>query len=96
MHYKAIKLIKRPGLHITPDVFQVVTEETPELNDGELLIKQTSMSLDPAMKGWMSEDRDSYIPPVELGDTMRSSGVGEVVGSLDPTHTDPSLPTRCS
>ena len=51
MHYKAIKLIKRPGLHITPDVFQVVTEETPELNDGELLIKQTSMSLDPAMKG---------------------------------------------
>lgn len=83
MHYKAIKLVKRPGLHITPDVFQVVTEETPELNDGEILIKQTAMSLDPAMKGWMSEDRDSYIPPVELGDTMRSSGVGEVVGSLN-------------
>jgi len=54
---------------------------TPELQDGEFLIKQTHMSLDPAMKGWMMPDRDSYIPPVELGDVMRSSGVGEVVES---------------
>ena len=83
MHYKAIKLIKRPGLNITPDVFDVVTEETPELNEGQVLIKQTAMSLDPAMKGWMSPDTESYIPPVELGSTMRSTGVGEVVGSLN-------------
>jgi NADPH-dependent curcumin reductase CurA len=39
------------------------------------------MSLDPAMKGWMSENRYSYIPPVELGEIMRSSGVAEVVQS---------------
>ncbi|RLT90519.1 MULTISPECIES: NADP-dependent oxidoreductase [unclassified Ketobacter] len=83
MHYKAIKLIKRPGLNITPDVFDVVTEETPELNEGQVLIKQTAMSLDPAMKGWMSPDTESYIPPVELGSTMRSTGVGEVVGSMN-------------
>lgn len=83
MHYKAIKLIKRPGLNITPDVFDVVTEETPELNDGQILIKQTAMSLDPAMKGWMSADTDSYIPPVELGSTMRSTGIGEVIGSMN-------------
>jgi NADPH-dependent curcumin reductase CurA len=81
MQYKAIKLVKRPGIHITPDIFETVTLETPELEDGQILLKQTHMSLDPAMKGWMSEDRNSYIPPVELGEVMRSSGVAEVVQS---------------
>jgi NADPH-dependent curcumin reductase CurA len=81
MQYKAIKLVKRPEIAITPDLFEVVTLETPELKDGEFLLKQTHMSLDPAMKGWMMPDRDSYIPPVELGDIMRSSGVAEVVES---------------
>lgn len=81
MQYTAIKLVKRPEINITPDLFEVVTLEKPDLNDGEFLIKQTHMSLDPAMKGWMMPDRDSYIPPVELGDIMRSSGVGEIVES---------------
>lgn len=39
------------------------------------------MSLDPAMLGWMSPDTDSYMPRVELGEVMRSSGYGEVVES---------------
>lgn len=81
MQYKAIKLVKRPKIKITPDLFEVVTLKTPDLKDGELLLKQTHMSLDPAMKGWMTEDRNSYIPPVELGEVMRSSGVAEVVES---------------
>jgi NADPH-dependent curcumin reductase CurA len=81
MQYKAITLVKRPRLTITPDVFEVVTLESPDLESGQLLLKQTHMSLDPAMRGWMSEDRGSYIPPVELGEIMRSSGVAEVVES---------------
>lgn len=83
MTYKAIQLVKRPETVITPDIFKVVTLETPPLKDGDILIKQTHMSLDPAMRGWMNEDRHSYIPPVELGEIMRSSGVGEVVESLN-------------
>jgi NADPH-dependent curcumin reductase CurA len=81
MQYKAVKLVRRPRLTITPDVFEVVILETPELAPGQILLKQTHMSLDPAMRGWMSEDRGSYIPPVELGEIMRSSGVAEVVES---------------
>jgi NADPH-dependent curcumin reductase CurA len=81
MQYTAIRLVKRPRLTITPDVFEVVRLETPELEPGQVLLKQTHMSLDPAMRGWMSEDRGSYIPPVELGEIMRSSGVAEVVES---------------
>jgi len=81
IEYTAIKLVKRPEVTITPDLFEVVTLTTPNLRDDEILIKQTHMSLDPAMKGWMMPDRDSYIPPVELGDVMRASGVGEIIKS---------------
>jgi NADPH-dependent curcumin reductase CurA len=84
MNYKAINLVKRPDIHITPDLFETVTLETPELQDGQILLKQTHMSLDPAMKGWMMPDTESYIPPVELGSVMRSSGVAEVVESKLP------------
>ena len=81
MQYKAVTLVKRPELTITPDLFETLTLETPDLEDGQFLLKQTHMSLDPAMKGWMTDDRNSYIPPVELGEIMRSSGVAEVVES---------------
>jgi NADPH-dependent curcumin reductase CurA len=81
MQYTAIRLVKRPEPLITPDIFAVATLETPTLSEGEMIIRQTHMSLDPAMKGWMSADRGSYIPPVELGAVMRSSGFGEVVES---------------
>ena len=83
--YKAITLVKRPeDGKIGPHLFDTKEFEVPTPKDGQILIKQTHMSLDPAMLGWMSEDRESYIPPVELGDVMRSSGVGEVVESNNP------------
>ena len=88
MEYTAIKLVKRPALAITPDVFEVVRLETPALEAGQVLLKQTHMSLDPAMRGWMSEDRGSYIPPVELGDIMRSSGVATVVESRNEAFAE--------
>jgi NADPH-dependent curcumin reductase CurA len=81
MKYTAIRLVKRPAIHITPDLFQIVELETAPLEEGEVLLRQTHMSLDPAMKGWMSADTGSYIPPVALGDVMRSSGLAEVVES---------------
>jgi len=82
--YAAINLVNRPAGPIGPDLFEVVQKEMPTVGPGQLLIKQTHMSLDPAMLGWMSPATDSYIPPVELGSVMRSSGVGEVVESNHP------------
>jgi NADPH-dependent curcumin reductase CurA len=83
--YTAIKLIARPQPGpVTPDIFEVVQQEIPKAGPGQILIKQTHMSLDPAMLGWMSPDPESYIPPVELGAVMRSSGLGEVVESNHP------------
>lgn len=82
--FKAIHLVKRPAGSIGPELFEVVEKTVPEPAEGQLLVKQTHMSMDPAMMGWMSEDKDSYIPRVELGEVMRSSGIGEVVASRHP------------
>lgn len=83
--YTAIKLIARPTPGpVSPDLFEVVQQEIPTAGPGQILIRQTHMSLDPAMIGWMSPDPESYIPPVALGDVMRASGLGEVVESNHP------------
>ena len=83
--YTAINLIARPEPGpISRDLFEVVQNEIPSAGPGEILVKQTHMSLDPAMIGWMSPDPESYIPPVALGDVMRASGLGEVIESNHP------------
>ena len=83
--FTAINLVKRPsGGPITKELFEIVEKEIPTAGEGQLLVKQNHMSLDPAMFGWMSPDTNSYIPPVELGSVMRSSGIGEVVESNHP------------
>ena len=82
---KEILLVNRPNdRKIGSHLFETREQDIPSPGKGEILIKQTYMSLDPAMLGWMSEDRESYIPPVELGEVMRSSGVGEVIESNNP------------
>lgn len=83
--YTSINLKARPtSVKITDDLFDVVEKQIPTAGDGEILIKQTHMSLDPAMIGWMSPDPNSYIPPVQLGEVMRSSGLGTVIESNHP------------
>ena len=47
---------------------------------GEVLVRNLYLAFEPAMRGWM-EDRESYIPPVGLGEVMRGMTVGEVVAS---------------
>lgn len=81
-NYCEIHLIARPpdGV-IDESLFKLVQKPIPSARAEEIVIKQTHMSLDPAMVGWMMPDTDSYIPPVELGTVMRSSGIGEVVES---------------
>ena len=84
MENTSIHLVARPTKGITADLFEIRHSPLPAVAEGQLLIRQTYMSLDPAMLGWMSEDRTSYIPPVELGEVMRSSGYGEVTESHHP------------
>ena len=61
------------------------TEETVRTpSAGEFVVKVLYLSLDPAMRGWMNDNKASYIPPVGLGDVMRALAVGRVVASNHP------------
>lgn len=83
--YTEILLTTRPESgSIGPHLFDVIKKDIPSAGPGQILVKQTHMSLDPAMIGWMSANTNSYIPPVDLGSVMRSSGFGEIVESNHP------------
>ena len=69
---------KRPIGEADASTWSIETHRIPELKDGEILIRNHYISLDPAMRGWMNEGK-SYIAPVEIGAVMRAGSVGEVI-----------------
>jgi NADPH-dependent curcumin reductase CurA len=73
-------LTRRPNGEPVADDFSLVTEPTPELADGQFLIRNHFASLDPAIRGWM-DDAPSYMPPIPLGDPVRASTIGIVEAS---------------
>ena len=77
-----IVLKKRPNPSVTEDLFELNTEELKELKDGEFLINVKYVSIDPAMRGWIS-DVGNYSEPVAIDGTMRSLGVGKIISSKD-------------
>ena len=80
---KQLILSKRPIGMPAADTWTLQANPTPEVKDGEILIKTHYVSLDPAMRGWLN-DAKSYIPPVQIGDVMRAGNIGEIVQSNHP------------
>src|SRR5882672_11297699 len=78
-----IRLASRPIGTPTQDNWSFTTEPVAEPAEGGVLVKTLFLSLDPAMRGWMS-DAKSYIPPVSIDEVMRAGGIGEVVASKNP------------
>lgn len=81
-----LTLVARPDGRLGPEHFKTVDEPLPLLEDGKARVRIVYVSLDPAMRGWVSPATDSYIPPVELGETMRSLGVGIVEDSRSDAY----------
>lgn len=78
-----ILLAARPeGLPKGSD-FETKEQPVQEPADGEVLVRLIYLSLDPAMRGWMT-DRKSYVAPIGIGEVMRGFGAGEVVSSRFP------------
>ena len=59
----------------------------PDLNDGEFLVANEYWSVDPAMRGW-ANDAPNYLPPVAIGDAMRSFAVGTITASRHPDYAE--------
>ena len=78
-----VRLAMRPVGQPTRDNWRFTDEPVAEPAEGGVLIKNLSLSLDPAMRGWMNEGK-SYIAPVGIGEVMRAGGVGKVLASRHP------------
>jgi len=81
-----LTLKSRPEGHFSNENFDTVSEDLPPLADGKARVRVVYVSLDPAMRGWVSPDTKSYVPPVPLGETMRSLGIGIVEDSKSDAY----------
>jgi NADPH-dependent curcumin reductase CurA len=77
---REIQLAARPVGEPRPTDFRLVDVELPDPGPGEVLVRNTFMSVDPYMRGRMN-DVESYVPPFRLDEAMDGGAVGEVVAS---------------
>lgn len=68
----------RPTGRLGREHFTRHDEDLGPLEAGLVRVRVVYSSLDPAMRGWVSPDTRSYIPPVAIGETMRALGIGVV------------------
>ena len=79
-------LVSRPTGEPTPANFKLVEASVPDLQDGQLLVRNHYMSLDPYMRGRMNDSK-SYAVPQALNAVMGGGTVGEVVASKNEAFT---------
>ena len=70
------RLAARPEGLIKESDFTWTESAVPELQDGQFLVRNLYLSLDPTMRGWAS--RDTYLPAVPIGDVMRGGTIGVI------------------
>jgi len=77
---KSILLNKRPVGKPQPSDFKIISEEKPDIQTGEILLKTNYVSVDPYLRGRMS-DAKSYAVPFELQKPLSSGIIAEVIKS---------------
>ena len=81
--YRRIVLASRPRGQVLPENFRLEDAVLPELADGQVLVRNAYLSLDPYMRGRMSEAK-SYAAPQPLNETMLGAAAGVVVAARHP------------
>ena len=79
-HNRKVLLASRPQGAVTEQNFRIVDAPMPQPAEGEVLVRNEWLSLDPYMRGRMS-DAKSYVPPAQVDEVMVGQTVGEVVES---------------
>ena len=83
MENKRVLLASRPTGWVSEDNFRIDSVPVPKPREGEVLVRNHWLSLDPYMRGRMNEGK-SYAAKQELGEVMIGGTVGEVVESKNP------------
>ncbi|NHZ43792.1 NADP-dependent oxidoreductase [Massilia aquatica] len=81
--YQRVVLASRPRGEVQPENFRIESANVPDLADGQVLVRNHYLSLDPYMRGRMSEAK-SYAASQAIGETMIGGTAGEVVASKHP------------
>ncbi|MCU1236093.1 MAG: NADP-dependent oxidoreductase [Candidatus Solibacter sp.] len=80
---REVRLVSRPTGLPSPENFSLEQVEVPPPQDGQVLVRNLFMSVDPYMRGRMNA-RTSYVPPFEIGKPLEGAAVGEVLESHAP------------
>jgi NADPH-dependent curcumin reductase CurA len=77
---REVRLASRPAGVPTASNFNLAETTLDPVQDGQVLVRNRFMSVDPYMRGRMN-DRKSYVPPFEIGKVLDGGAVGEVIES---------------
>src|SRR3954467_1903622 len=80
---RQVILKSRPADIPQADNFEIIEADVPDLRDGQILVHNLYLSVEPAMRGWVSSVAN-YSEPVRIGEVMRSFSAGEVLQSTHP------------
>ena len=78
-------LARRPVGAVTTADFRYAESEPPIPADGEILVRTLYFGYDASQRIWLTDD-GGYLPPIQVGEPMRTMGIGQVVTSRDPAY----------
>lgn len=82
---RQVILASRPTGIAQAENFAIIEAPRPTLAEGQIRIRNTFLSVEPAMRGWIA-DKGNYSSPVEIGAPMRALAVGEIVESRNSNY----------
>lgn len=83
---RQVLLARRPQGAVAPADFEIVDGTVPAPGDGQLLLRNIFLSIDPYLRGRMDESEDGYAQAFALGAPMGGGTVAEVIESGDDAY----------
>jgi NADPH-dependent curcumin reductase CurA len=87
---RRLVLAERPTENVEEKTVRLEEAEVPEPGDGEAVVRNRYLSIDPTIRTWM-DDAPGYLPPIGIDEVVRSGGVAEVVRSNSPRYATGDL-----
>lgn len=84
------RLAARPVGMFKDTDFELTESPVPTPNEGEVLVRNIYLSLDPTNRGW-ANDADTYLPAIKIGDVMRGGGLGVVEQSRNENFQEGAI-----
>jgi NADPH-dependent curcumin reductase CurA len=84
---RQVRLRERPTGIPEAEHFEIVEAPVPEIAERQFLVRNEYLSVDPAMRGWVSAAAN-YSRPVGIGEVMRAFAAGTVVASRHPGYAE--------